>query len=121
MKRSGLFAVVILLTLVGVCFAAPRWVPRAYYDSDQQITSASTILYDATVYYTGVTAGDRLTLSNEVAVGAVDQDDIFFTFAAPAAHGTFLYTPERALTVDGGIYLDIDKSGGTLGVNITYQ
>ena len=119
--KKFLFTTVILLTLVGVCFAAPRWVPRAYYDSDQQITSASTILYDATIYYVGVTAGDRLTLSNEVAVGTVDQDDIFFTFAAPAANGNYFFKPERALTVDSGIYLDVDKTGGTLGIGITYQ
>lgn len=111
----------VLFVVVGVAVAAPSWVPRAYYNTDQQISSGSTILYDATIYYRGVTAGDMLTLSNEVAAGAVDQDSIFFTFVAPAANGNYSYVPEKALTVDSGIYMDVNKSGGVLGIDIMYQ
>ena len=117
MKKVFL-VLLILLTSVGVCLAAPKWVPRQYYDSDQQITTARTVIYDFSIYYTGVTKGDKIVLRNGTSTSAT----AFYTFIAEATDGvTPLVDPAKDIVVDRGLYFDVSRTGGALGINITYQ
>jgi hypothetical protein len=108
--------VLVFLCFAGVALAAPKWLATQFFSS-QSVTTGRTILYDATIYFFGVTAGDRVLLKNGTSAAAT----AFFVFAAPAANGTFYFDPEKDITIDQGLYLEILKTGGTVGVGLTYQ
>jgi hypothetical protein len=115
--KKFLLSFLILFIFATVAVAAPYWLPRQYFDTDQRITTSSTILYDMTIYWRGVTVGDRVTFRN----GTTTSATAFYSLVAPTASGTFVYIPPKPLVVDGGIYYDVTLTGGSMGVSITYQ
>ena len=116
--KKLMFIILGLLICVSA-YAAPKWLPTVY-SADTQVSTGSIIMHDASIYYAGVTAGDKMILSNGVAVGA-SRGTVFYTFVAPAANGSFYYRPEKDLVIDQGLYVDMDISGGLMGVGITAQ
>lgn len=115
--KKVILAVLGMLTLVGVCYAAPKRVPREYGTADQIITSSPAIIEDVTLYYVGVTVGDNIVLRNGTSTSAPRIQ----TLVASTANGSFVWNPEPDVTVDGGIYLDITRTGGLFGISIMYQ
>jgi hypothetical protein len=108
---------ILFLSLLAVAWAAPRFVPTQIAPvTDQYYTTSTTIITDMSIYYVGVTAGNKLEFRNGGPTGT-----IFYTFVAPAAAGTYNWTPEKALRVDSGIYLDSTVTAGAFGLDLTYQ
>lgn len=116
--RKLILTMFLVFLAVGVCIAAPYWLPQQYYNSDQQITTTRTVLYDMTIYWTNATVGDKIDFRNGISTSST----AFYTFIAPTAHGTFYYRPERDLVADQGIYFDVSGTAGSvMGVSIKYQ
>ena len=118
MKRVTFILVVCMLFVASVAVAAPYWLPRQYGTNDQQITTTKTIIYDGSIYYKGVTAGDRLDLRNGTTTGAT----AFYTFIAPAANGyENLPIIKKDWVANNGVYLDITRTAGIIGVSLDYS
>ena len=118
MKRVTFILVVCMLFVASVAVAAPYWLPRQYGTNDQQITTTKTIIYDGSIYYKGVTAGDRLDLRN----GTSGSATAFYSFIAPAANGTFdLPITKKNWVIPDGVYFDVTLTGGVLGISLDYS
>jgi len=116
--KNFFFALLALMLLgVSVAIAAPKWVPTTF-SGDQLIKSGQTIIVDGSIYYAGVTAGNKLELKN----GTTSSGTVVYTFVAPAANGSAqLPQYAREITVDTGLYMDQTISGGAIGLELFYQ
>lgn len=105
------------LLVAGTAFAAAKWVPTTF-SGDQLIQTGRTVIVDGSIYYSGLTAGNKLELKN----GTTSSGTVIFTFVAPAAAGTYqLPQYTKDFIVDTGLYLDQTISGGAIGIELFYQ
>jgi hypothetical protein len=92
-------------------------VPTTFITDGVIKTGPATII-DGSIYYAGVTAGNKIELKN----GTTSSGTVVYTFIAPAAAGTYqLPQYTKTLTVDQGIYFDTTISGGVIGLELFYQ
>ena len=112
-----LILVLLFLGIAGVVLANPDYYLSRAYSTSQLIKTGHAVIYDATVYYGGVTAGDSVEIVN----GLTANGTSVMKFAAPAANGAFLYNPPTGILCDTGIYLTETKSGGTFKTYIKWQ
>ena len=116
--KKFVLVLALMLCVTGVAMAAPFWLPRQIGTYDQSITTSRTVIYDGTIYYSGVTAGDRLDLRNGTSVS----DTIFFSFIAPATQGTFnLPVTKKNWVIPNGVYFDTTLTAGILGISLDYS
>jgi hypothetical protein len=108
---------IMILGLMGSAYAASKWVPTTF-SGDQLIQSGRTIITDGNIYYSGVTAGNKLELKN----GTTSSGTVIYTFIAPAANGSQqLPQYTKDFIVDTGLYMDATISGGAMGLELFYQ
>jgi len=116
--KKFVFALVFLLTVVGVAVAAPYWLPTQVGTYDKQVTTGRTVIVDASIYYKGVTAGDRVDFCN----GTSGSNTIFYSFVAPDANGTYPVTKNKKDWVaNSGLYIDFTLTGGIMGIDLEYS
>jgi len=117
MKKFFL-VLVLVFCVTSMAMAAPFWLPRQTGTYDQSITTSRTVIYDGTIYYKGVTAGDRLDLRN----GTSASDTAFYSFIAPAANGTFdLPITKKNWVIPNGVFFDVTRTAGILGLSLNYS
>jgi hypothetical protein len=107
-----LFALLICTSV----YAGTRWAPRQYFGADQVITTSPATIIDGSIYWSGLTAGDRVALRNGTTVTSA----AVLTLVVPTAAGTMPIAAE-GFTVDNGLYMDVTVTAGTLGLNLLYQ
>lgn len=115
--KKAMFLLLVFISLATMAIAAPKWVPTTF-SGDQLIQTGPTMIVDGSIYYTGVTAGDKLQLKN----GTTSSGTTVYTFVAPAANGVQqLPQYTKDFVVDAGLYLDQTITGGAIGLELFYQ
>lgn len=98
----------------GKAFAIPDQFTPLVETADAQVKATAGTVYEVDVAYAGVTAGDKIELKNSTDSSGTAN----LTIIAPAANGTFVYTPPSGLIFTTAIYYDETKSGGTFKTTI---
>ena len=87
------------------------------FAADAQVTAKPTKVYGVILAGEGITAGDKVLLSDS-ASGA---GTTIITLVSEVANGSTIFTPSVGIDFFAGVYADVTKTGGTMSVTVLYD
>lgn len=110
-------ALFIVVGLCGIAHATLRNAPESFgVSADRVLVAGDSILIDANIYYSGVTAGNTILLKEGLSVTS----PTICTIVADTTAGNKKCSYPEPVVVDTGIYCDVTLSGGSAGANLLY-